>query len=159
MPTDHPLPVDLLDLARRVGVEAAELLVRGLAEHRTEVSTKSSGTDMVTEMDRASEDLIVSALLAERPDDAILGEEGASRRGRSGVRWVIDPIDGTTNYLYERGLGPWDHRAGALVAVEAGATLSDLDGGQDLSAFTLAAAPGVHEPLRALLVEAGAADA
>ena len=55
---------------------------------------------MVTEMDRASEALIEAELLAVRPDDGILGEEGANRRGTSGVRWVVDPLDGTTNYLY-----------------------------------------------------------
>jgi myo-inositol-1(or 4)-monophosphatase len=90
----------LLDLAERVARRAGELLLAGSAELRTDVSTKSSGTDMVSEMDRASEALVVEAILAERPDDAILGEEGASRAGTSGVRWVIDPLDGTTNYLY-----------------------------------------------------------
>jgi myo-inositol-1(or 4)-monophosphatase len=64
------------------------------------VETKSSPTDMVTEVDRASESLIVERILAARPDDGILGEEGAARDGTSGVRWVIDPLDGTTNYLY-----------------------------------------------------------
>jgi myo-inositol-1(or 4)-monophosphatase len=67
---------------------------------RAEVSTKSTGTDMVTEMDRASEVLISEALLGARPDDGILGEEGAHQAGTSGVRWVVDPLDGTTNYLY-----------------------------------------------------------
>lgn len=55
---------------------------------------------MVSEMDRASETHIVKGILAARPDDAILGEETGSRDGTSGVRWVIDPLDGTTNYLY-----------------------------------------------------------
>ena len=58
-------------------------------------------------MDTAAEQLIVDALLSERPDDAVLGEEGVAttRSGGSGVRWVIDPIDGTVNYLYR--LPPW----------------------------------------------------
>jgi fructose-1,6-bisphosphatase/inositol monophosphatase family enzyme len=64
------------------------------------VSTKSSPTDMVTEMDRAAEAMIVSGIRAARPDDGIVGEEGADHEGTSGVRWLIDPIDGTTNYLY-----------------------------------------------------------
>lgn len=55
---------------------------------------------MVTEVDRETEALIVGRILAARPDDGVLGEEGANRAGTSGVRWVIDPLDGTTNYLY-----------------------------------------------------------
>jgi fructose-1,6-bisphosphatase/inositol monophosphatase family enzyme len=61
---------------------------------------------MVSEMDHASERLIVDALLEARPDDGIVAEEGAERAGTSGVRWVIDPLDGTTNYLY--GLPGWN---------------------------------------------------
>ncbi len=97
-------PGDLLDdlrvLATRIATEAAELLVERLSQTRSEVSTKTSRTDMVTEMDRTSEALLVERILAARPDDAILGEEGAKVHGTSGVRWVVDPIDGTTNYLY-----------------------------------------------------------
>jgi myo-inositol-1(or 4)-monophosphatase len=93
-------PVALADLAERVGRRAGQLLLDGLGRTRTSVATKSSPTDMVTEVDRASERLIVDALLAARPDDGILGEEGADRAGTSGVRWVVDPLDGTTNYLY-----------------------------------------------------------
>lgn len=55
---------------------------------------------MVTEIDRSSEALIVGSLLSARPDDGILGEEGSSRKGSSGITWIIDPLDGTTNYLY-----------------------------------------------------------
>jgi len=55
---------------------------------------------MVTAVDRASEALIVDTLAKERPDDGVLGEEGSERDGTSGVRWIIDPLDGTTNYLY-----------------------------------------------------------
>jgi len=76
------------------------MLLAGADGLRVDVTTKTSGTDMVSEMDRASEALIVKGILAERPDDAILGEETGSRDGTSGVRWVIDPLDGTTNYLY-----------------------------------------------------------
>ncbi|MFP5328198.1 MAG: inositol monophosphatase family protein, partial [Acidimicrobiia bacterium] len=64
------------------------------------VGSKSSPTDMVTEMDRAAEDLIVRRLRESRPDDGLIGEEGTSVASRSGVTWVIDPLDGTTNYLY-----------------------------------------------------------
>jgi myo-inositol-1(or 4)-monophosphatase len=55
---------------------------------------------MVTDMDRASERTIVEGILAARPDDAVVGEEGADRAGTTGIRWIIDPIDGTTNYVY-----------------------------------------------------------
>ena len=91
---------ELLDLAETVARQAGQLLLGGADDLRVDVSTKSSGTDMVSEMDRASETLIVDGILAARPDDAILGEETGSREGTSGVRWVIDPLDGTTNYLY-----------------------------------------------------------
>ena len=63
------------------------------------MGTKSSATDMVTEMDRAAEALVAIAARA-RPDDGVLGEEGAARPARAGVRWFVDPLDGTTNYLY-----------------------------------------------------------
>src|SRR3546814_3262785 len=56
---------------------------------------------MVTGSDRASEALIVEGLLGARPDDGMLGEEGTDVAGTSGVRWIVDPLDGTTNYLYE----------------------------------------------------------
>jgi myo-inositol-1(or 4)-monophosphatase len=95
-----PDPDALRDLAVALAEEAGALLRDGQDRVRTSVETKSTGTDMVTEMDRASERLIVDGLLAARPEDGLLGEEGASRAGTSGVRWVIDPLDGTTNYLY-----------------------------------------------------------
>jgi myo-inositol-1(or 4)-monophosphatase len=262
-----PSPAQLLAIAERLAADAAALLVEGLGRARASVDTKSTGTDMVTEMDQASERLIVDGLLAERPDDGMLGEEGTDRAGTTGVRWVIDPLDGTTNYLYghagfavsigvqvdgttvagvvndplhgdvftatlgggafrnghpvvvsaerdlhralvatgfayrperrelqaavlarilprlrdirrmgaasvdlcsvaygradayyERGLQPWDHVAGALIAREAGALVSHLDGGPENGDFILAAPPALYEPLRQLLLEAGAAD-
>lgn len=261
-------PDELLALATSIADEAASILVDGLSRARTLVDTKSTGTDMVTEMDRASEALILERILAARPDDGVLGEEGTDRPGTSGVRWVVDPIDGTTNYLYghagfsvsiaaevdgraiigvvhdplhgevftavrgagafrngrpisastetdlgralvatgfsyepdrrrrqaavlglvapqirdirrmgaasvdlcsvacgrvdayyERGLQPWDHAAGALIATEAGAIVGDLDGGSARFEFCLAAPPALFGPLRDLLIESGAADA
>lgn len=263
----HPLADELLALATDTAARASELIVEGLSRARSLVETKTSGTDMVTEMDRASESLILTALLDARPDDAVLGEEGTDRPGSSGVRWVIDPIDGTTNYLYghpgfavsiaaeidgivavgvvhdplhdevftavrgggarrdgspihvsgeselsralvatgfsyepdrrrrqaavlhevlprirdirrmgaasvdlcsvacgrvdayfERGLQPWDHAAGALIATEAGALVGDLDGGPPVFDFCLAATPALFGPLRAALDGAGARD-
>jgi myo-inositol-1(or 4)-monophosphatase len=256
---------ELRALAERVARSAGGLLLEGLGRARSEVGTKTTGTDMVTEMDRSSEALIEGVLLSVRPDDGILGEEGAHRTGTSGVRWVVDPLDGTTNYLYgfpgfnvsiaaeldgqavagavydvvrdelfsahlgggatrdgaaiaasgatevthalvgtgfsydperrrqqaevlvhvlphvrdirrqgaaaldlcsvacgrldayyERGLAPWDLAAGALVATEAGAVLTDLSGGPARPDSVLASAPGVAPTLLALLVAAGA---
>lgn len=64
-------------------------------------ATKSSETDVVTVMDRRSEELLHALIQQARPDDGILGEEGADVAGTSGLTWVVDPIDGTVNYLYE----------------------------------------------------------
>jgi len=95
---------DLLDLALKVGNKAAELL--SARPDVLEVSTKSSDVDIVTQMDKASESLIVSSILAERPNDGIIGEEGADRTSTSGITWVIDPLDGTVNYFY--GIPGWN---------------------------------------------------
>jgi myo-inositol-1(or 4)-monophosphatase len=255
----------LVGLAEEVAREAGSLLHEGLHGQRSMIATKTSRTDMVTEMDRASEALIVERLLGSRPDDGILAEEGSARDGTSGVRWVIDPLDGTTNYLYghptysvsiaaevdgevvagvvgdpslgeyftatkgggaflngspvdhsgkddlstalvatgfayvrdlrarqaevlvavlptvrdirragaasldlcwvacgrldgyyEISLQPWDVAAGILVASEAGAFVSGVDGGPPSAASVLAAAPGVAPALLRLLADAGA---
>ena len=108
----NPLSEELLDIASGAAEAAAQFLVQGWAQ-RTVVSTKSSGTDVVTQMDRGSEALLVEAILDKRPDDAILGEEGGTRAGTSGVRWVIDPLDGTVNYLY--GFPVWAVSVAAFV--------------------------------------------
>ena len=258
---------ELLELAVELGGEAAALLMAGVDRVRESIDTKSTGTDMVTEMDRASERLLVDGILASRPEDGVLGEEGTDRTGSSGVRWVLDPLDGTTNYLYghagfavsigvlvdgrsvaavvhdplqrdvftatlgggahrngrpvhvsderdlghtlvatgfsyvperrrrqaqvveeliprirdirrmgaaavdlcsvacgrvdayyERGLHPWDHAAGALIAREAGAVVGHLDGGPEDDDFILAAPPALWEPLQAVLTSVGAAE-
>jgi len=92
---------ELLAIARSAAREAAELVRDRRPAGRVEVTaTKSSATDIVTEMDRAAERLLVDRILAQRPDDGVLGEEGAESPGTSGVTWVLDPIDGTVNYLY-----------------------------------------------------------
>lgn len=86
-------------MAREAAREAAALLASRLHEVHA-VGTKSSPTDMVSDVDREAEALITALLLAARPGDAILGEETGTRPGTSGVRWLVDPLDGTTNYLY-----------------------------------------------------------
>jgi len=98
--------LDLLALARDVAAAAGDLLCARLPEVAggrllaDGASTKSSPTDLVTDIDRSSEELIVRSLLSARPDDGIRGEEGSAKDGSSGVTWVIDPLDGTINYLY-----------------------------------------------------------
>jgi myo-inositol-1(or 4)-monophosphatase len=95
------LAEELCGLASRLAIAAGELVFEGRKNGLTSISTKSSDTDVVTEFDRASERLIVEGLRAERPDDAVVGEEGTDDLGESGVRWLIDPIDGTTNFQYD----------------------------------------------------------
>ena len=260
-----PTADELAALAERAARSAAALLGAALHQPRESVTTKSTATDLVTEMDRAAEELIVDQLLGARPDDGVLGEEGSNRAGTSGVRWIVDPLDGTTNYVYrhpgvsvsiaaevhgvvvagavvdvwsgecfravrgggatrddhpiavsgetdltralvatgfgyqpeqrrhqgrvvgdildrirdirrmgsaaldlcsvacgrvdayyELSLSRWDFAAGALIAAEAGAVVVDLDGRPPAAAPLLAAAPALAEPLRALLVGAGA---
>ncbi|MFN0029370.1 MAG: inositol monophosphatase family protein [Acidimicrobiales bacterium] len=264
-PQPDPDPTALLELARSVAAAAVELLDRSMARTDLQVLSKSSHTDLVTEIDQAAEALIIDRLLQARPHDAILGEESGARSGGSGVRWVIDPIDGTTNFVYrlapfavsiaaelhgvmvagvvavpgwretfeatlgggarcngvpiaasanselasaligtgfsydagrrihqgevasrllgqvrdlrrmgaasvdlcavacgrldgyfEAELKPWDHAAGALIATEAGATVTDLWGGPPSSTYVVAAGPGLHRTLREVLITAGA---
>jgi myo-inositol-1(or 4)-monophosphatase len=233
-------PVDLVRLAEHLAADVGQEVVRHRARGMGEVLTKSSSTDMVTEVDKAAEALIVAALRAARPQDGLVGEEGSSVEGTSGIRWLIDPIDGTTNFLYavavpslgalfsaarghgahcdgedircsdkadlatalvgtgfsyqpdrraeqgmvlsallprvrdvrrfgaastdlcfvasgrldvyyEAGLAPWDLAAGEIIAREAGAALSDLQGGPIRAGSILACAPALHEPFLALL--------
>ncbi|GAA1567471.1 inositol monophosphatase family protein [Kribbella sancticallisti] len=94
-------PQDLLKLAVEVATEAAQLIVERRRGTITVADTKSTATDIVTAVDRESEELIRARVLAARPDDSFLGEEGDDVNGSSGVRWVVDPIDGTVNYLYD----------------------------------------------------------
>jgi myo-inositol-1(or 4)-monophosphatase len=94
-------PTALLALAVDVAREAAALVAAGRESAAESVDVKSSPVDVVTAVDKASEHLIVTRLLAARPDDGVLGEEGAAWTGTSGVRWVVDPIDGTVNFLYD----------------------------------------------------------
>ncbi|HET8929427.1 MAG TPA: inositol monophosphatase family protein, partial [Acidimicrobiales bacterium] len=90
----------LVDLAESCALDAAEY-VRSVIDDEVRIAdTKSSSTDLVTATDRAVEARIIDRLLAARPHDAILAEESGTRNGTSGVTWIIDPIDGTTNFVY-----------------------------------------------------------
>ena len=116
----------LLELALNIARQAGELLVNRPASW--ELTIKSTAIDIATQMDHASEKLIVDAILAARPDDGIIGEEGANREGASGLTWVIDPVDGTVNYFY--GLPGWNisiavkDESGTLVGVVHSPTIS-----------------------------------
>ncbi|MHA7133168.1 inositol monophosphatase family protein [Oerskovia turbata] len=105
-PRDEPrLPDDvtiagLRALAERLAREAGTLVRDGRPERVEVAATKSSAVDVVTAMDAESEALLRRVIAEERPDDAILGEEEGASAGTSGLTWVIDPIDGTVNYLY-----------------------------------------------------------
>ncbi|MEU6477771.1 inositol monophosphatase family protein [Streptomyces sp. NPDC047017] len=265
-----PLHTELLQLARLAAGRAAELLRDGRPADLAVAATKSSPIDVVTEMDIAAEKLITGLIADRRPEDGFLGEEGAATEGTSGIRWVIDPLDGTVNYLYglptwavsiaaeqdgetvvgvvsapmrgetfhamrgrgawatgvwagerklacrpappldqaliatgfnyvaevrthqadvvrrliplvrdirrggsaaidlcdmaagrldgyyERGLNPWDYAAGALIAAEAGVVTGGRSGERVSRDLTLAATPGVFEPLQNLLEDFGA---
>ncbi|WP_329198994.1 MULTISPECIES: inositol monophosphatase family protein [unclassified Streptomyces] len=109
MVTDEQDPAALKAELLAVGLDAArkagELLRDGRPADLAVAATKSSPIDVVTEMDIAAEKLITGILAERRPHDGLLGEEGADSPGTSGVRWVVDPLDGTVNYLY--GLPSW----------------------------------------------------
>ncbi|MWC00045.1 inositol monophosphatase family protein [Agromyces seonyuensis] len=264
------MSTELLDLARSIATRAAASALEARRRGVSVAATKSSDVDIVTEVDRDTEDLIRSLILDARPNDGILGEEGEGVVGTSGVSWVVDPIDGTVNFLYgnpawavsvavvegepepaswralagvvaqpttgtvfeasagggaradgrelqvnrdvplsralvgtgfgyradvraeqaaivaallpqardirrigsaaldlcavaagtldayyERGLNPWDHAAGALIAAEAGARVAGLHGAPAGHALTIAAAPELFGPLEAALLAAG----
>jgi myo-inositol-1(or 4)-monophosphatase len=259
---------ELLKLALDVAKDVGSALARARHSGPPSARTKTSATDMVTTMDLWAEEQIVTRLLEARPDDGILGEEGTAVAGTSGIRWCIDPIDGTTDYLYdhpgysvsiaaivdgspvvgvvadpaldqvfsavagrgawrdnvpvrvsdvtdlavalvgtgfsydrarrgkqglvlahvlphvrdvrrmggaaldlcsvgcarldvfyERGLNLWDVAAGGLVAAEAGALVTDLEGRPTWSGMVVAAPPDLHEPLLELLRDARAGEA
>src|SRR3546814_471204 len=104
-------------LVREAGDLAASLRAEGLAAEQ-----KSNVADIVTAADHAAEALIVEILRAERPDDSIVGEEGANHAGSSGRTWVIDPVDGTYNFF--RGMDWW---CSALALTDASAAVPGVD--------------------------------
>jgi myo-inositol-1(or 4)-monophosphatase len=105
----HP---ELLELATRAAHQAGELLLKRFRGPSSGVGTKSSPTDLVSDADRDAEELIVDLIRKERPEDGLLAEEGSQDGGGSGLRWVVDPLDGTVNFLF--GIPVW----GVSVAVE-----------------------------------------
>ena len=134
-----PTPA-LLDLAVRAAHAAGALLLDRFGGHQSGLSSKSSRTDLVSDADRAAEDLIVGMIRSERSDDGFLAEEGAVAGGATGVRWLVDPLDGTINYLW--GIPHWSvsiaatSDAGDLVGV-----VHDPNRGET---FTAANGAGAH---------------
>jgi myo-inositol-1(or 4)-monophosphatase len=269
-PVDASSIAALLEVARSVATAAADLAARRRAEGVEVAATKSSLVDVVTHTDREVEEYLRRRLARERPGDGFFGEEGAPDDSSTGLTWVVDPIDGTVNFLYgipqwavsvavveggpdprswralagcvvnplagetyeaslgggawssgrrlavsspaslsqslvgtgfsydaarrveqaeilgrfihrvrdvrrmgaasldlcavasgrldayaERGLKPWDHAAGVLVASEAGAVVAGEGDDAPDERLTVAAAPGIADELRGALVEAG----
>ena len=117
---------DLLELARKVGLDAGALLME--RPPAFEIESKSTAIDIATQMDKKAEKFIVESLLAARPDDGIIGEEGSAVESKSGITWVIDPLDGTVNYFY--GLPGWNvsiaakDKDGSIVGVVTAPTIN-----------------------------------
>ena len=100
------------ELAERAARAAAEVLLSYYGRPPEGLGSKSSVTDPVSDADREAERTVRELLAAERPDDGLLAEEGSHADAASGRRWVVDPLDGTVNYLY--GFPAW----GVSVALE-----------------------------------------
>lgn len=96
---------ELLDLAVMAATRASDILLDHFEGPAQGVFTKSTPTDPVSDADRAAEGFLLQFLKHERPDDGILAEEGGGRDSRSGLTWVIDPLDGTVNFLF--GIPVW----------------------------------------------------
>ncbi|AJW80150.1 inositol monophosphatase family protein [Clavibacter michiganensis] len=158
----------LLTIARDIAVRAGELALRRRREGVEVAASKSSPEDIVTHTDRETEDLIRRALEDVRPDDGFLGEESEGTAGTSGLTWVVDPIDGTVNFLYgipawavsiavvEGEADPltWTARAGCVVNPTLGEVYTaTAGGGSALDGRPLAVNSGV--PLSLALVGTG----
>ncbi|GLW07748.1 inositol-1-monophosphatase [Microtetraspora sp. NBRC 13810] len=111
-----PEPREFAVLAADIAREAGDMLRQKRSARPEVVQTKSSPTDVVTALDRAAEELVRDRIRTARPGDAVLGEEGGATGGGD-VRWIVDPIDGTVNFLY--GLPEW----AVSVAVEVAGTV------------------------------------
>jgi myo-inositol-1(or 4)-monophosphatase len=127
MSSGKPAFAELEELAVHLAEGAGAVVQEGRLT-ALQVTAKSTATDLVTEVDRASERWLVEQVRAERPGDGILGEEGGERSGSTGVRWIVDPIDGTVNFVL--GLPEYAVSVAAEVAgqVVAGAVANPVTG-------------------------------
>ncbi|WP_157155127.1 inositol monophosphatase family protein [Diaminobutyricimonas sp. LJ205] len=159
------MSTELLSIARDIAIEAGDLASLRRAEGVEVADLKSSAVDVVTHADRETEVLIRERIAKARPHDGFLGEEGGGDQGTSGLTWVVDPIDGTVNFLYgiphyavsiavvEGDPDPltWRALAGCVVNPATGEVYSASAGaGAFLGAHRLAVAPAVH-PSQALI--------
>lgn len=134
----------LEQLAVDLAVTAGQLVLSQRPAQVDVHRTKSTELDVVTLMDTRSEELLRSRIAAARPEDAVLGEEGGGAAGTSGLTWVLDPIDGTVNYLYDLPAyavsvavgtgdptvpGAWQALAGAVVGPRTGELFHGRAGG------------------------------
>ncbi len=96
--------LEYLNHARKLAALAGKVLLEGRPDFARnsslETSSKSSPTDLVSEKDLQSEKTIVEGILSKFPNDSIVGEEGTNRNGTSPIKWIVDPLDGTINYIY-----------------------------------------------------------
>ena len=133
-------PPELLDLAVGAARAAGDLLLERFRSPARGVETKSSSTDPVSEADRAAEALILSRLTQARPDDGVMAEEGGGRPSSSGITWVVDPLDGTVNYLFR--LPVWSV---SIAAVDAdGAVVGVVHDPNRAETFTAVRGGGAH---------------
>ena len=116
MPEAPAIHASLLEMAVELAHQAGTLLLERRAEARLHTEGKKNVNDLVTAADRASERLIVERIRAARPSDGIIGEEGNRTNPESPIQWVIDPLDGTMNYVH--GCGPFAVSIGVEVAGE-----------------------------------------
>ena len=122
------LNLELVSLAEEVARAAGALLMQ--RPDSFTFTEKSSAVDFATQMDQQAESLIVKSLLAARPEDGIIAEEGAAQPSKTGITWVIDPLDGTVNYLY--GLPGWNisiaakNQEGVIAGVVFAPTINSL---------------------------------
>lgn len=94
---------ELLELAESIAVQAGEFALAQRRAGHTATHTKTNELDVVTQVDRDTEAMVLSMIQQARPHDSIMGEEGSNVQGTSGITWVVDPIDGTVNFLYDNG--------------------------------------------------------
>lgn len=120
------MSAELREIARTLAREAGDFALNMRREGVDVAGSKSSAVDIVTKADQATEQLIRESLAAVRPNDGLLGEEGSSVVGTSGLTWVVDPIDGTVNYLY--GIPAWGVSIAVVEGVPHPATWTTLAG-------------------------------
>jgi myo-inositol-1(or 4)-monophosphatase len=153
---------DLLSVALAAARAAGDLLLARADEVVGGISSKTNGTDLVSDADRDAEALVIATIRAARPGDGILAEEGGGGAGSTGITWVVDPLDGTINYLW--GVPQWsvsiavaDDRgavAGVVHDPSRGETFTAVrGGGARMGGRVLAVTPG--RPLGEALVGTG----